>query len=258
MASLDLVLGEVDPPAPAIATTSSIAERLHEAISHGDVQAASIALLEDSSRALDLQALCEGLIIAAHHGHASCAELMLDHGATANLPAHAADTSSPLHMGAQGGHAEVVQLLLGAGGRVDALSEEGATPTFVAALNGHAAVVSLLLDANAAPDLAYGPLRTTPLLVACQQSDAAVAAALLEGGADANLPDQKGATPLQTACEAGGLLERRNEGDPWGEVTRAWSLSWPAACLGLQLLARTLFLLFQVRPTHALTTARSL
>ena len=96
---------------------------LFEACAQGDIQAASIALLGDSAHTLDVQALCEGLIIAAHHGHASCAALVLDRGATANLPSHADASSSPLHMAAQGGHAEVAQLLLGAGGRVDAKKE---------------------------------------------------------------------------------------------------------------------------------------
>ena len=65
------------------------------------------------------------------------------------------DSWTALHLAAQGGHAEVVQLLLGAGSAVDAQTSAGATVLHIAAQEGYIEVVQLLLDAGADPaDLA--------------------------------------------------------------------------------------------------------
>ena len=56
---------------------------------------------------------------------------------------------TPLHLGAQRGHLEVVQCLLTAKADKDKGDQQGATPMHSAALSGHSEVVCCLLDAGA-------------------------------------------------------------------------------------------------------------
>ncbi len=51
-----------------------------------------------------------------------------------------------------GGHASVVEALLGAGAKPDTRDENGSAPLHLAALEGHASVVAALLAVGAKPD----------------------------------------------------------------------------------------------------------
>mmetsp|Transcript_26085 Transcript_26085/g.83232 ORF Transcript_26085/g.83232 Transcript_26085/m.83232 type:complete len:106 (+) Transcript_26085:863-1180(+) len=90
--------------------------------------------------------------------------------ANANVEAADKNGSTALILSADMGHAEVVGLLLGAGGaNVEAVNEDGDTPLIISACNGHAEVVARLLEANANVEAAdkYG-LR--PLLLLPQKA----------------------------------------------------------------------------------------
>ena len=56
---------------------------------------------------------------------------------------------SALHFSSQNGHPAVVELLLEAGGEVEAGVPDGDTPLILAAQNGHVSVVNILLDKGA-------------------------------------------------------------------------------------------------------------
>ncbi|XP_036268587.1 ankyrin repeat and SOCS box protein 10 isoform X1 [Pipistrellus kuhlii] len=82
--------------------------------------------------------------------------------------------------------------------------EELTTPLHVAASRGHAEIVQLLLRRRARPDSAPGG--RTALHEACAAGHTACVHALLVAGADPDIPDQDGKRPLHL-CRGAGTLE---------------------------------------------------
>ena len=78
------------------------------------------------------------------------------------VPAERYVGATPLYVAAQGGHAEVVTLLLKNNANVDAVDNEGRTPLYFATQEGHAEVVRILLS-NGANVYTNGFLSRTPL-----------------------------------------------------------------------------------------------
>src|SRR6266496_91525 len=91
-------------------------------------------------------------------------------------------------LAASGGHLEVVQTLLAAGGDVNKPDSYGVTPVMEAALNGHALVVKALLEAKADLDPVDRRDRNV-LLYAARGGSAAVVQELLAKGMNAASSD---------------------------------------------------------------------
>lgn len=89
------------------------------------------------------------------------------------------------------GRCDMMKALLGHGARPDAAGIGSLTPLHLAAENGFADAVEILLAAGADPCLrvADPPPRSTPLHVACRTTRLACVEALLRGGADETLQD---------------------------------------------------------------------
>jgi hypothetical protein len=94
------------------------------------------------------------LHVAAHDGQADIAELLISYGA--KVDAKDRDASTPLFSASLQGHADLVGILLKAGANPCVVADEGVTPLHVAAMNGHLAVVKLLLGAGADPEARDG------------------------------------------------------------------------------------------------------
>ena len=146
------------------------------------------------------------LHLAAARGLGEVTRLLLAPGARGRAgPAPAArdgDGWAPLHHAAAGGHAEVVQALLGAGSDPDDAASDGDAPLHKATAGGHLAAVRLLLAARASLDM-RSTTGATPLYNAASKGHTVVARALAEAGAVIDAPTTNGCTPLYIAAHNG-------------------------------------------------------
>lgn len=145
------------------------------------------------------------------------------------------ESRSPLHLAAARGHLSIVQFLLRAQARVDALDSEGKTPLMKAVEGHHLEVARCLLEQRANPDVPDQNLDTalhlalstgrpemamllvqfeadvsarnkegmSPLYMAVVQHHLDVARILLDKGCQPNAGDNRKKTPLMVAAEGG-------------------------------------------------------
>lgn len=108
------------------------------------------------------------------------------------------DGSSPLHVAALHGRADLVLLLVKHGASVGARDASQAVPLHLACQQGHFQVVKCLLESNAKPNK-KDISGNTPLIHACSRGHHEVAALLLQHGASINASNNKGNTALHEA-----------------------------------------------------------
>ena len=90
---------------------------------------------------------------------------------------------TPLFVACEGGHVDVMRLLIDHGAHVRQLRNDGATPLFAACYWGHFDAAKLLIDEDA--DVGQADIDgESPLLVALVRHHAEVARLLLREGAD--------------------------------------------------------------------------
>lgn len=114
--------------------------------------------------------------------------------------------ATPLHYAAKYGRVEISKLLLDEGAEVNPESGNRAvryTPLSLAVRNGHTDIVKLLLSQGALPNPMEDGRRTTLLHWVATEGKADMMKALLAGGADTELKDSDGKTPLDRALETG-------------------------------------------------------
>ena len=141
------------------------------------------------------------LHVAARHGHADLARLLLARGARAD--ALYTGNRHPLHEAAAGAHAAVARLLLEHGAAADPRDEAGYRPLHVACMAGAREVAECLLDAGAAIDAA-GNDRFQPIHHAAQDGGSAgLIRVLVARGADVNAVHSLHGSPLAMARRAG-------------------------------------------------------
>lgn len=138
-------------------------------------------------------------------GKVKIARLLLDRGADVSV--NSGSEQSPLQLAALDARlADLVGIIVKKGVPVDETAgleaREAETPLQRAVDNRNAAGAAALLDAGANPDLPL-PRNITPLLAACMMGDTATAAVLLKHGAKTEIAQTNGRTPLKAAVEAG-------------------------------------------------------
>lgn len=139
------------------------------------------------------------LHVAAQHKHLDLARALLKAGADPS--ARAEHDETPLHEAAAGGVVELVELLLDAGAHPDALISNGMSPLHFATRTGRDDVVRALgARATSSIDLQEHEHQWSALHLAILYSELPTIDALLAAGADPNLPDFQGATPLHVAA----------------------------------------------------------
>ena len=137
------------------------------------------------------------LHLAAENGHRELVELLLEKNA--KIEAKRRDTQTPLHLAAENGHRELVELLLEKNAKIEAKSKHALqTPLHLAAENGHRELVELLLEKNAEIE-AKEIFGRTPLLKAADHGHREVVDLLLKENAEIQAEDDFGKTPLHDA-----------------------------------------------------------
>jgi hypothetical protein len=114
----------------------------------------------------------------------------------------------PLVAAWAGGHFQTADLLRHNGADLDVRGENGTNPLHAAARSGNFEVVRLLIEYSPAYINARTNFGTTPLLSALEGhnvKDGSILRLLLEHGADINMPNQIGWTPLHRASGDGSL-----------------------------------------------------
>src|SRR5688572_11994304 len=198
---------------------------LHWAVRAGDLETTKLLLAAGARASAANRYGVTPLALAAANGDAAAVQLLLDAGADPNTTS--ADGETVLMTAARTGRVEAARALLVRGANVNAAETwMGETAVMWAAAEGHAAMVKLLAEAGAALDarasaqefakitfngstMVSTPLPRggmTALLLAAREGSVAGARALAEAGADLNVPDRDGTTPLVMA-----ILNRHND-----------------------------------------------
>ncbi|KAL7550470.1 hypothetical protein ACHAWF_014576 [Thalassiosira exigua] len=213
---------------------------LHAVTSKGDY-GGTVALLESLRKIMSPEELKAhvnlpshsggtAVMFAAAGGHPKCTQLMIDEGADVNAIATATpeyleklakmieegtvdpeddphvDGVTGVHVAAEEGHLECVELLIKAGADVTVLDEEERTPLLLAVKGNYGEVASALVKAGADPDTPYvddeGESHNL-LMDSIIIENADFALLLVEHGADLYYKDDHGVTTLLQAAHRG-------------------------------------------------------
>lgn len=171
---------------------------MEEAAESGDVELLRTLIIATADAAGKPTHADVPLMIAVMYDQAACAELLLAAGAAPNYKS----TVSQNLLGEAAARNDIafMQLLISAGAHVNA-DEETESPLLLAIGNGHTESVEFLLKAGANPNAtSFG---SGPALHIAIQNNAEldIVRLLLAHGADANLSDAFGKTPLLYALE---------------------------------------------------------
>lgn len=145
------------------------------------------------------------LLRATQENKIETARVLIDAGADVNAQNGMQD-SAYLLAGARG-YREILAMTLAHGANLKSTNRYGGTALIPACERGHVETVDMLLRAGVDPDH-VNKLGWTGLLEAVILGDGgprhqAIVARLIEGGANVNLPDADGMTPLQHAQQRG-------------------------------------------------------
>jgi ankyrin repeat protein len=143
------------------------------------------------------------LVVAARHGFADVAKILLKHRAEVNQ--YDADGKTPLMIASEFGHQYTVKLLLESAVNVNAISSEASakqTALMLSARHGHTAIVERLLAKRALIDLRDSDDRTA-LIIASEYGKNKAAQTLLRFGANVNATRADKTTSLHIATSSG-------------------------------------------------------
>jgi len=147
------------------------------------------------------------LLKAAASGDFVSARMSLEAGANPN----ALDEygSAPLHLAAQGGYNEIINLLINCQANISLLNRDGWTALHFAARKGLLETSFLLLKSGVDVNVAGTRYGRTALHYASEQGHAKVVSVIIKAGANTEIKDMQGNTPLMLA-QAKGHLEVTN------------------------------------------------
>lgn len=145
------------------------------------------------------------LLVATHENHADAAKVLIEAGANVNAK-DAINDSPYLYAGARG-HLAILKLTLAHGADLRSTNRYGGTALIPACERGHVETVRALIAAGVDVDhvnnLGWTGLLEAIILSDGGQAHQQIVADLIAAGANANLADRDGVTPLQHARSRG-------------------------------------------------------
>lgn len=198
--------GQSNPPENT-RTSKETDMALISAARNGDEQAVK-QLLEQGA---DVEARTEtgatALIAAAYRNHLEVAEMLIEAGADVNAKDQTQQSAYLISTAEVGDDPRLLKLTLRNGANVQSLDSYNGTGLIRAADRGYVDVVRELLKTDTNVDhvnnLGWTALLEAIILGDCDQRHTEVVRLLVEAGADVNLADGNGVTPLQHAREPG-------------------------------------------------------
>lgn len=185
----------------AVSQETSNAYPLHAAAANDDVAALQRLLSEGAEVDARDASGSTALLVATRANHNRAARVLIEAGADVNAKDNIND-SAYLYAGARG-HLEILKMTLAYGADLKSTNRYGGTALIPAAERGHVATVQTLIEAGVDVDH-VNKLGWTALLEAIILGDGGdrhrqIVDALLKAGANPNLADGDGVTPLQHA-----------------------------------------------------------
>ena len=190
---------------PLLAAGDTMNSQLHKAAAADDV--AAIGTLLSKGAEIDARDAsgATALLVATHGNKVNAARALIEAGADVNAKDQISD-SPYLYAGARG-HLEILTMTLAQGADLRSTNRYGGTALSPAPERGHVETVRRLIDAGVAEDH-VNRLGWTALLEAIILSDGGprhqqIVQALVDAGANVQLADGDGVTPLQHAVRRG-------------------------------------------------------
>jgi ankyrin repeat protein len=178
---------------------------LHAAAARGAVETMDTLLSEGV--AIDARDVtgATALLIATHGNHVDAARVLIEAGANVNAKDDIGD-SPYLYAGARG-YLEILKMTLAHGADLESTNRFGGTALIPAAERGHVETVRTLIEAGVYVDhvnnLGWTALLEAIILGEGGERHQQIVLLLANGGADVNLADGNGVTPLQHARDRG-------------------------------------------------------
>jgi ankyrin repeat domain-containing protein 17 len=143
------------------------------------------------------------LMLAAMNGHTAAVKLLLDMGSDINAQIET-NRNTALTLACFQGRHEVVSLLVERKANVEHRAKTGLTPLMEAASGGYVEVGKVLLEGGADVNALPVPSsKDTALTIAADKGHDKFVELLLEYGAQVDVRNKKGASPLWLACNGG-------------------------------------------------------
>lgn len=196
----------------ALAYISSVASgagmnetSLHGAATRGDVAGIRRLLSEGATIDARDRTGATALLVATHGNQIAAAKALIDAGADVNAKDNIND-SPYLYAGARG-HLDILKMTLSHGADLRSTNRYGGTALIPAAERGHVETVSTLIAAGVDVDhvnrLGWTALLEAIILGNGGEQHQRIVELLVKAGANVNLADGKGETPLQHARSRG-------------------------------------------------------
>jgi ankyrin repeat protein len=178
---------------------------LHVAAGHDDVSAIERLVSEGAEIEARDASGSTALLIATRANKVNAARALIEAGADVNAKDRIND-SAYLYAGAQG-YLEILKMALAHGADLQSTNRYGGTALIPAAERGHVETVRALIEAGVAVDhinkLGWTALLEAIILGSGGERHEQIVNMLLKAGANPNLADREGATPLQHARSHG-------------------------------------------------------